>query len=258
MRWTSEISERGVRDRGFTLECEGRTVPGAVWTPAEGAGPRPLVLLGHGGGLHKRADYIVALARRLVRHHGFAAAAIDGPDHGDRRPDGGLDFEKVWAERLSRRAAPRPEAAGELTADWLATVAALQALPEVGGGPLGYWGLSMGTLYGVPLVASEPRVEVAVLGLMGIPPEDADEAWLVQLRAQMLGDAPKIACPVFLIAQADDELVPLENVLRLFAAIASRDKRLHLNPGLHSAFPAEEIDYSEAFLAKHLAPAGGK
>ena len=54
-----------------------RTIPGLLWTP-EGTQPvKALVLLGHGGGGDKRQGYILALARRLVRHHGYAAAAID-------------------------------------------------------------------------------------------------------------------------------------------------------------------------------------
>src|SRR5262245_29797942 len=45
---------------------------------------RPLVLLGHGGGQHKKAPGMVARARRYVTGSGFAAAAIDAPGHGDR------------------------------------------------------------------------------------------------------------------------------------------------------------------------------
>lgn len=47
--------------------------------------------------------------------------------------------------------------------DWKATLNALlklQKLPEIGTGWVGDWGLSMGTLFGLPLVAAEPRIEV--------------------------------------------------------------------------------------------------
>jgi len=42
-------------------------------------------------------------------------------------------------------------------------------------------------------------------------------------------------------------------VLDLFDAIASPDKRLHVQPGAHAAVPAEEFQHSVDFLVKHLA-----
>lgn len=43
---------------------------------------------------------------------------------------------------------------------------ALQELPEIGtGGPVGHFGISMGTAIRVPLVAIEPRITAAVFGL---------------------------------------------------------------------------------------------
>ena len=83
-------------------------------------------------------------------------------------------------------------------------------LPEVGDGPLGYWGLSMGTIYGLPFVAAEPRVQVAVFGLMGLvgPTRDRLEA-----------DARRLACPVLFLQQWHDSLIPREHVAELFDAL---------------------------------------
>jgi hypothetical protein len=88
MQITSETAERGVTERDFTVDGPREPVPGVLWTPEQAATawPRPLILLGHGGSQDKRAPNMVALARRLVRHHGIAAAAIDLPLHGDRMP----------------------------------------------------------------------------------------------------------------------------------------------------------------------------
>ena len=253
MRWTADSTERGVRDRGFVLDAGGRAVPGAVWTPdGEAAAGRPLVLIGHGAGLHKRAEYVVALARRLVRHHGFAVAAIDGPGHGDRRPDGGLDFQKVWEERQRMRADPQSGLTDEMVADWRATLDALQAEEGIGSGPVGFWGLSMGTIFGLPFVAAEPRIRAAVLGLMGVNPEPTTDPWQAYAQFRLGGDAKKVSCPVLFIAQSNDELVPRDFALTLFDLLGSRDKRLHLNPGAHAAVPVEEYDQSEAFFARHL------
>lgn len=242
IEWVDEPrSERGVLERRFDLEVSGRRVPGLLWTPQAASGPRPLVLLGHGGSLHKRSAYILGLARRLVRHHAFAAAAIDGPVHGDRRPDGGRDpavvgpdFRKDWE---------RPGFTDEVVEDWKATLDAFSKLPELGEGPVGYWGLSMGTICGLPFVAAEPRVRAAVLGLMGVQGPTG---------RRMADDARKLRCPVLFLQQWDDELVPRERAAALFDAIASPDKQLHANPGRHAAVPAREVRASEDFLALHL------
>ena len=225
---------KGVVERRFDLKVEDRLVPGIVWTPEAAEGTRPLVLVGHGGSLHKRTEYVLALARRLVRHHGIAAAAIDGPAHGDRPAVGPTTDIRAWWTSTGT---------DEMVADWSATLAAVQGLPEVGNGPLGYWGLSMGTIFGLPFVASEPRVQVAVLGLMGITGPTAD---------RLAADAAKVTCPVLFLQQLEDELIDRASVLALFDALGTKDKRLHANPGPHSAVPPEQFVVSQEFLASHL------
>lgn len=225
---------KGVVERRFDLKVEDRLVPGLVWTPEHAEGTRPLVLIGHGGSLHKRTEYVLSLARRLVRHHGIAAAAIDGPAHGDRGGTTDLSNVATWWTRSTT---------DEMVDDWAATLTAVQSLPEVGAGPLGYWGLSMGTIFGLPFVASEPRVQVAVLGLMGVMGATAD---------RLAADAAKVTCPVLFLQQLDDELIDRASVLALFDALGTNDKRLHANPGAHSAVPPEEFVASQEFLASHL------
>jgi len=245
MRFLSETAGEGVVERRFDLERSGRLIPGLLWTPVRAHGPRPLVLIAHGAGSSKAEGYVVALARRLVRHHGFAAAAIDGPVHGDRRADGGangalafLEFSQLWAGE--------PTMTDEMVADWQLTIDHLHALEEVGAGPTGWWGLSMGTILGLPVVAADRRIEVAVLGLMGLTGPT---------RERIAKDAPAVSCPVLFLVQRGDELFPLDTSLELFDALGSADKRLHLNLGHHGDVPLEEFDASEAFLARHLAPA---
>jgi len=51
MRFTSETTSDGVSERLFTLG----DIAGVLWSPPGAAGRRPLVLLGHGGGQHKKA-----------------------------------------------------------------------------------------------------------------------------------------------------------------------------------------------------------
>lgn len=248
MRWTGEAETEGdATERGFQVEVDGRTVPGILWLPVSGMGPRPLVLLGHGATRHKRIDYLLALGRRLAGDYGFAVAAIDGPGHGDRRAPGHDDDIALFTAFLAEWS--REGTTDDMVADWQAAIEALRQLDDVGDAPVGYWGLSMGTIYGIPLVAAEPRIQVAVFGLMGL---------VGPTRELMAADAASIGCPVLFIQQWDDSLIPRPEALELFDTIGSVDKRLHAHPGDHAAVPVEEIVFSARFLARHLAPHAGE
>ena len=244
MRFMSMTTADGVCERDFTLDG----IPGVLWVPAGAAGPRPLVLLGHGGGGgHKKAPGLLARGRRLVTGCGFAAAAIDVPGFGDRAKT--EQDERFVAEIRARQAAGEP--IGPLVArhnaalaeravpEWRSVLDALQALDVVGpGGPVGYWGVSLGTRIGVPLVAAEPRITAAVFGLAS--------------RDMLAEAAARVAIPVEFLLQWDDELVPREEGLALFDAFASAEKTLHANPGRHGEVPAFELASTERFFARHL------
>ncbi|MBV1906680.1 MAG: alpha/beta hydrolase, partial [Pseudomonadales bacterium] len=159
MQWKTKPGIlRKVEETEFELACQGRCVPGILWRPEKHAEQGKLVLLGHGGSSHKRADYVLAVARWLARSHGIASLAIDGPGHGDRISiDQKPDFRAAWGS---------VEATANIVADWQAALSAVQG--HIGEGPVAYWGLSMGTMMGIPLVAAESRISVAVFGTMGI------------------------------------------------------------------------------------------
>lgn len=245
MEWVGgPETSHGVTERRFDVRVDDDRVPGIVWTPEKATAPRPLVLLGHGGSQHKRAPNILALARRIVRHLGFAAAAIDGPMHGDRIEGGHDQTLDDMRQRLAERSPEEARAVfRKAREEWKATLDSLQTVEGIGTGPVGYWGLSMGTVIGLPFVASEPRIDCAVLGLMGIAADARAES------------AKSIHCPVLFLVQWDDELVPRDSALTLFDALATKDKTMHVNPGIHVAVPAEEVAASERFFEKHL---GGK
>ena len=244
MHTVDDIVAKGVRERRIDIARDGRTVPAVLWTPAEGDAPSPVVLLGHGASGSKRQDYVVALARGLVRHEGLSAVAIDGPVHGDRRADGRIDGERAFLE-FAQRWSAADGLIDDMVADWRATVDVVQGLPEIADGACGLWGLSMGTIFGLPLAAAESRVAAAVLGLMGIAGPT---------RARFAKDAAAVSCPVMFLVQWDDELFRRERAFELFEALGSADKRLHAHPGLHAEVPAEEFEASRRFLASHLVP----
>lgn len=241
MRFTSQTSSDGVTEQFFTLD----EIPGVLWTPEDPCGTRPLILLGHGGGQHKTAPGTVSRARRYAAD-GFAVVAIDAPNHGDRPQDEG--FGRVVADmRAGMAAGGNPGAlvagmhgylAPQAVADWQTVLTAVQRLDHVGVGPVGYCGLSMGCGLGIPLIAAEPRIRAAVLGLLG-----------VQGLAE---DAARITVPVQFLVQWDDQLVPRDECLALFDTLASAEKTLHANPGKHGDVPSFEVDSSLRFFARHL------
>ncbi|MFJ2958894.1 alpha/beta hydrolase [Streptomyces sp. NPDC087270] len=243
MQFTAESSSNGMVERDFAVGG----VPGVLWSPPSGAGRAPLVLMGHGGGNHKKSPAMSGRALRLVAEGGFHVAVIDAPGHGDR-PRTAHD-EREIAELYRARAAGEPEGpivvrynahlAERAVPEWRATLDALQTLPEIGEeGPVGYFGLNMGTAIGVPLTATDPRITAAVFGLHW-PDALADPA-------------RRITVPIEFAMQWDDEHIPRASALALFDAFGSQHKTLHVNSGRHKELPRFEADSAVRFFVRHL------
>jgi pimeloyl-ACP methyl ester carboxylesterase len=251
MHFTAETVTNGVVERLFELEVAGERVPGVLWTPEPDSAPRPLVLMGHGGSQHKRVDTLLARARRYVSKLGFVVAAIDAPGHGDRvTPEEAAAFTAQIRQRIAEGrklggevARHMGERALRAVPEWRATLDELQQLEMVGkAGPVGYWGVSMGTIIGAPLIAAEPRIEAAVLGLAG----------LMQGNDVLTEAAAGVTIPVEFAQQWDDELVSRDAGIALFEALATKEKTLHVNPGGHLGIPAFERESWERFFTRHL------
>jgi len=243
VEWLGERVSGDTRERRFDVTRAGRTVPGVLWTPL-GSGASALVLIGHGASGHKHTDYVADVGRAFARR-GMAAAAIDGPVHGDRRADHGahpqltfLEFCQAWSSD--------PSMIDSMVADWSAVLDQLLAVEKIGG-PIGWWGVSMGTIIGLPFVAADGRVGAAVLGLMGLTGPT---------RERFASDAPKVACPLLFLVQWGDEMFPRQSSFDLFDALGSEDKRLYAHPGRHGELPAEAFRLSESFLARRLVADG--
>lgn len=248
LRFTADSSANGMRERDFAVG----DVPGVLWSPVSRAGHAPLILLGHGGGNHKKHPAMSGRARLLVAGCGFHVAAVDAPGHGDR-PRTPHD-EREIAALYAARAAGEPEGpivvryndhlAQRAVPEWQAVLDALQEVPEIGGeGPVGYFGINMGTAIGVPFVAVEPRIRAAVFG----------QHWPDALAEQ----ARRITVPIEFALQWDDEHIPREAGLALFDAFASKEKTLHANAGRHKELPRFEADSAVRFFARHFGRTAG-
>jgi len=241
MNIVSSTCHRGIIEDEFELKRAERLIPGILWRP-DVTIPRGLVLIGHGGSGSKRESHVVALARALVRGHAFAALAIDGPVHGARRGERSdaqalvmLDFSQVWASD--------PDMTDAMINDWSAAIDSALDHLDLDHASLGYWGLSMGTILGLPLVAHDQRITACVLGLAGLTGPTAD---------RLDADASRVTCPTFFVMQLGDELFDRNASLSLFDALGAPDKQLHATPGRHSAVTDETFRLSVEFLVDRM------
>jgi len=240
MDFLSDTVTDGVRERRFVVG----DAPGMLFSPSPGGPAGPLVLLAHGGGQHAAHPAVLSRGRRYTGSYGFTVVALDAPGHGGRPRSAQLAASLAALPAAMAGAAPaaavarlNAEIAAEAVPEWRAVLDALQADGHAPAS-VGFVGFSLGAAIGVPLIASEPRINAAVLGLVG--------------QHGLVDDAARITVPVQLVVQWDDELVARDDALALFAAIGSSQKRLHVNPGGHAHVPAFERVSAERFLADHL------
>jgi len=255
MRFDREKEIDGVMQRDFTVDAGGSIVPCVLWAPVAARGPRPLIVMGHGGSQHKKTENIRVRAIDYARRLGWATVVADAPDHGDRisREDAARlarevgarvtgqtsDGPKAMEERFRRMA----ERGRQAAAEWKVMLDTVQGLDFIGADqPVGYWGVSMGTAFGVPFVAAEPRIRCAVFGLAGL-----------RKGARYLEDAAKaITIPVQFVFQWDDAVASREDGIALFNAFGSTEKTMHINPGGHLGIPAFERTAWYEFFTRHL------
>ena len=242
--FTAKAISDGVVERDFRIG----DVPGVLWSPASASPGTPLVLMGHGGGLHKRSPGLVGRARDAVLRDGFAVAAIDAPGHGDR-PRSAEDqrwVDSMLAERAAGRsmaatiAAYNGSLADRAVPEWQATIHALQGLPDIGAdAPIGYSGMTLASAIGIPLVAADSRITAAIFG--GVFVYDA-----------ITRAAEQVTVPIEFLLPWNDAEIGRESGLALFDVFGSQDKTLHAFPGSHFTVPVERID--TRFFARHLGP----
>jgi len=247
IEWLDHRIRDGVVERSFRIIQVHHVVPGALWLPLASASPPPLILLGHGGSSDKRSRRNVDLAHWFASHAGFAAVAIDGPYHGDRAIAG---QEADWHARMAKEGIH--VVLDRMTQDWQVTVHALAICGIVDAGRLSYLGTSMGTRFGIPLIAAMgDQFRCAVLGKFGLrqalpaPPELA-------ASERVVSDCRRITIPVLFHIQWHDELFSRDSQFAIFDALGSKDKELAGYTGGHGDTKPQAIIRWQNFVVQHL------
>ena len=236
IQWTDAKDTRDNATKEFRIRRDGmRDITGALWLPDAPVEGKTLICCGHGASGNRYQAPISDLAERFVGAN-LPVLSLDGPVHGLRQVgDGGRTA--FFPEYQ------RDNSLIDMTDDWTCAIEQIQS--EFAIAKLAYFGLSMGSLFGLPLVASRGDVTVAVLGLMGVQQNFPHGETLLKAAAD-------IKCPILFLMQLEDELFNREGCLQIFDAFASKDKRLHGNPGLRPEVPSEEIDCTFDFLLAHI------
>jgi dienelactone hydrolase len=175
-----------------------------------------------------------AIHRRLPAY----VAAIDGPVHGDRcRGDPARVREAFIDLWLSPGGG-----ADEMVADWRRALSAVRELDRAADLPVAYYGVSMGAAYGVALLAAEPSIEAAALGMW------AQDVGGVR---ELTWRAPDVRCPIDFVHRAQDEFFTETGARGLFDALGSEQKAFRVIAGSHEE-SLEQIDQAAAFLVDRL------
>jgi dienelactone hydrolase len=248
LRWLgAPVTEAGITERRFDLLRSGTVVPGILWQPEHPQRTLPLVLLGHGGSGHKRADRQLQLARRFAESQ-IAAVAIDGPYHGDRLTEP-LDSRQYQQQMAATGV---DTVTDSMVDDWFAVLDAIGSQNLIDTNRVAYLGLSMGTRFGLPFVAAAgPRLRCAVLGKYGLQQPQSMPA-AIDMTPRFTRDAPRITVPLLFHVQRDDELFPRPGQLNLFDLLGSPDKQLLTFPGPHGHTPPTAITTWHEFVCRRL------
>ncbi|MSP92643.1 MAG: hypothetical protein EXR79_12710 [Myxococcales bacterium] len=155
------------------------SMPVAVWLPAQGKGPFPVVVFGHGLGSDRWQGKALA---EVAAPQGIATVAIDAVQHGTH-PAGGnkgtlnsvIGFFAISVATASVDAIRLRDNFRQSSFDGLQLLDALADQPDADGdgiaefdvAKISYVGVSLGGIMGPALLALTPRIRAAVLPVAG-------------------------------------------------------------------------------------------
>ena len=227
--------------REFTIlnEHEKKDFSGTVWHSRASSGVRPLLLLAHQEDEDRQSPDLMDFMSLMCGKYGFVVAAIDGPMHGARRV-GTVDqsmmkheFDQAWIDG--------EETITPMVMDWKITVDALCELAEVDARHIGYFGLSMGTAYGIEVVATDMRIGAAIFGQWGSH---------YAHHERVLKNAKRINCPVdFYAFEKDPNLIHQKTLLDTFRS----EEKKWITYSKRSLFSNKKhVEMAKDFFVLHL------
>jgi len=223
-------------EQGVLEEAGAGAIPLSIWAPTQPT--RGVVLVGHGLGVDRYHETVQKPARILTGTHQLAVIACDLPLHGLRATAMNDPMEIVDRWQAFWAAG----GVSVLQEEWRAIQLHAQGqFPEL---PIGYFGLSLGTQYGVAFLAVASDIVAAVLGLFGSRP--------LPLTPVMNACAPRVVCPVYFIQKQQDEIHPLATSEHLFSTLGSPTRTLDSSPGGHTEVSSASLERACAFIATHM------
>jgi dienelactone hydrolase len=223
------------------LDDLGHVVPAVIFEPDSISGACPVLLAQHGGSSHKQGTDIEALVQRYLAL-GFAVLAVDGPVHGDRRSEHTRsasreqirsDFFDIWRSRGNGMEA--------MVRSWQAAVNWLARQPHLDSEQVYWYGVSMGTAYGIPVLSQIKGIQAAVLGMWGLCFDNS---------APLADLAPSIQVPVLFQIKWDDELFTRQGQMDLFERLGTTQKWLCVYPGMHVPVAGKQAEDACRFLVE--------
>lgn len=236
---------------GYSVETwripgsRGDQIPVDAYLAAE---PGPVVVIGHGKGSSRLAQYVRGLGPLWARA-GLAVVGADAPLHGDRAC-----------------ATPVPEITAadvDFVRWWLADARlVIDAVAErFGAVPIGYIGFSMGGVFGTRLLAGDDRLAAGVLVVAGSPTVSVAERFpdRTDLAVALAETDPCAAAgdiaprPILMLNADQDEMFSRRSALALYDAFRP-PKEIVFLPGGHAAWrsPARWFHHMFAFLRESL------
>jgi cephalosporin-C deacetylase-like acetyl esterase len=227
--------------REFTIgvEAENRVFSGSVWHSRASSGSRPLLMIGHQETEDRSSPELRDLMKLMCGKYGFVVAIIDGPFHGSRGL--GITDPQTSAIEFAVRWRDDEEFITQTALDWKLTLDALCELTEVDARYIGYFGLSMGTAYGIETVAKDLRISAAVFGNWGLP---------IYHQDRMTKSLGRINCPVEFYAYQKANSLQEQEVL--FEQIRSTEKEFITYPKENFYKNSKTIERIKDFFVLHL------
>lgn len=231
------VGQRGLKltEQSVAVAASGPSdIPCSIWSATKN--PRGVVLLGHGLGVDRYHETVLVPAKLLALEYRAAVLVPEIPLHGvrDEFPDDPSGLLRRWQNFWASGGHASVCAEFRALLRYVATIYTL---------PVAYFGLSLGTQYGLPFLAQTREVRSAVLGLFGSQPPP---------RTPLMNRyAPAVRCPVYFVQKIDDELHSTASSTHLFSTLGSLEKVLDATPGPHGATSMASLRKACAFLARH-------